>query len=57
MSAEAGQKVVKLADFRKQKGIAGDRSPTEPERPNDKILEEVTYYLVMAARAIAGKIH
>ena len=53
MRIEEGRKVVKLADFRKKK--SGSTTQQEQKTDSDRLLDEVSYHLVMAARAIAAQ--
>jgi hypothetical protein len=53
MGTVDGAKVVRLADFRKKKDI--DATKIESEEESRSILDEVSYHLVMAARAIAAQ--
>lgn len=53
MRIEEGRKVVKLADYRKKKSSSTAQQPEKTE--NDRVLDEVSYHLVMAARAIAAQ--
>lgn len=53
MRTEEGRKVVKLADFRKKK--SGSTTHQTERNDNDRVLDEVSYHLVMAARAIAAQ--
>lgn len=56
MATVAGQKVVRLDDFRKKKGSSDpDIAPERDETKARSILDEVSYHLVMAARAIAAQ--
>lgn len=55
MNTVEGRKVVKLADFRKKKAGATTTEPEQGESNTDRVLDEVSYHLVMAARAIAAQ--
>lgn len=52
MNTVEGRKVVNLADFRKKKASS---TTTTQDTQTDRILDEVSYHLVMAARIIAGQ--
>lgn len=47
--------VIDLSEYRKKQPATRRRKAITPPSGDDKLIETITYYLLMAARAIEGR--